>query len=205
MVNACFGKFIENQREQKDIKIVTSRDQAIKLLNSPLTSSYSVVNQNLMIFECIKRKITINRPISIGVSILELSKMIMYAYYFDVLKEAFGSRIKLLYTDTDSFVLELKTDNLLRDLNAISHTLDTSNFIKSGHYLSELYSRQFTSELFYFKSEVGSDEILAFVAIRSKVYTLIRAESGEDPSETIIRILSKLKGVNKDYVNTLGK
>ena len=126
-------------------------------------------------------------------------------YYFDVLKEAFGSRIKLLYTDTDSFVLELKTDNLLRDLNAISHTLDTSNFIKSRHYLSELYSRQFTSELFYFKSEEGSDEILAFVAIRSKVYTLIRAESGEDPSETIIRILSKLKGVNKDYVNTLGK
>ena len=43
------------------------------------------------------------------------------------------------------------------------------------------------------------------MAIRSKVYTLIRAESGEDPSETIIRILSKLKGVNKDYVNTLGK
>lgn len=205
MVNACFGKFIENQRDQKDIKIVTSKDQAIKLLNSPLTSSYSVVNQNLMIFECTKRKITINRPISIGVSILELSKMIMYAYYFDVLKEAFGSRIKLLYTDTDSFVLELKSDDLLRDLNAIRHTLDTSNFIKSGHYLSELYSRQFTSELFYFKSEVGSDEILAFVAIRSKVYTLIRAESGEDPSETIIRILSKLKGVNKDYVNTLGK
>ena len=155
-----------------------------------------------MIFECIKRKITINRPISIGVSILELSKMIMYSYYFDVLKKAFGSRIK---TDTDSFVLELKSDDLLRDLNAIRHTLDTSNFIKSGHYLSELYSRQFTSELFYFKSEVGSDEILAFVAIRSKVYTLIRAESGEDPSETIIRILSKLKGVNKDYVNTLGK
>ena len=205
MVNACFGKFIENQRDQKDIKIVTSKDQAIKLLNSPLTSSYSVVNQNLMIFECIKRKITINRPISIGVSILELSKMIMYSYYFDVLKKAFGSRIKLLYTDTDSFVLELKSDDLLRDLNAIRHTLDTSNFIKSGHYLSELYSRQFTSELFYFKSEVGSDEILAFVAIRSKVYTLIRAESGEDPSETIIRILSKLKGVNKDYVNTLGK
>ena len=204
MVNACFGKFIENQRDQKDIKIVTSKDQAIKMLNSPLTSSYSVVNQNLMIFECIKRKITINRPISIGVSILELSKMIMYSYYFDVLKKAFGSRIKLLYTDTDSFVLELKSDDLLRDLNAIRHTLDTSNFIKSGHYLSELYSRQFASELFYFKSEVGSDEILAFVAIRSKVYTLIRAESGEDPSETIIRILSKLKGVNKNYVDTLG-
>ena len=125
MVNACFGKFIENQRDQKDIKIVTSKDQAIKLLNSPLTSSYSVVNQNLMIFECIKRKITRNRPISIGVSILELSKMIMYAYYFDVLKKVFGGRIKLLYTDTDSFVLELKSDDLLRDLKAIFYALSS--------------------------------------------------------------------------------
>ena len=204
MVNACFGKFIENQRTQRDIKIVTTREQALKLLNSPLTTSFTVVNENLMIFESIKRKIVINRPILIGVSILELSKMIMYQYYFKVLKEAFTNRIKLLYTDTDSFVVELKTDDLLRDLKTISHTLDTSNFQRKGHYLSELFSTKNISKLFYFKSEVGADEILAFIAIRAKVYTLIRAENGDGVGETIIKILSKLKGVNKDYVNTLG-
>ena len=59
-------------------------------------------------------------------------------------------------------------------------------------------------EVHYFKSEVDADEILAFIAIRAKVYTLIRAENGDGVGETIIKILSKLKGVNKDYVNTLG-
>ena len=97
MVNASIGKFIENQRTQRDIKIVTTREQALKLLNSPLTTSFTVVNENLMIFESIKRKIVINRPISNGVSILELSKMIMYQYHFKVLKEAFTNRIKGTY------------------------------------------------------------------------------------------------------------
>ena len=130
--------------------------------------------------------------------------MIMYQYYFKVLKEAFTNRIKLLYTDTDSFIVELQTDDLLRDLKTIRHTLDTSNFQRKNHYLSELYSTKNISKLFYFKSEVGADEILAFIAIRAKVYTLIRAENGDELDETIIKILSKLKGVNRDYVNTLG-
>ena len=63
-----------------------------------------------------KRKIVLNRPIQIGVTILEISKLIMYTYYFDVLKSSFGSRIKLLYTDTDSYIVELTSRNLLEDL-----------------------------------------------------------------------------------------
>ena len=70
----------------------------MKYIASPLTTSYAVVNKNMMIFEMKKRKIVLNRPIQIGVTILEISKLIMYTYYFDVLKSSFGSRIKLLYT-----------------------------------------------------------------------------------------------------------
>ena len=83
----------------------------------------------------------------------------------------------MIYTDTDSFVLELRTRDLFNNLQSISQTLDTSNFPQTGHYLSDLFTSDKSLELFYFKSEVGVDEIVAFIAIRAKVYSLISISS----------------------------
>ena len=126
----------------------------------------------------------------------------MFSYYHNILKKTFGDRVKLIYTDTNSFVLELRTRDLFNNLRSISHTLDTSNFPKTGHYLSDLFNSDKSSELFYFKSEVGVDEIVAFVSIRAKVYSLISISSknGQD----FIEILNKLKGVNRASVEALG-
>jgi hypothetical protein len=99
-------------------------------------------------------------------------------------------------------VIELRTRDLHADLKAISHTLDTSNFPEENHYLSELFTNDNNSELFYFKSEVGADEIVAFVALRAKVYSLISIT--EKDGKKIIEILSKLKGVNKNAVDAIG-
>ena len=78
-----------------------------------------------MIFDQKKKKVVLNRPIQLGVTILEYAKLIMFSYYHDILKKIFGARISLLHTDTDSFVLELWTRDLLKDLESIAHTLDT--------------------------------------------------------------------------------
>ena len=196
------GKFIENQRKQSDIKYIQNGPQALSMLNSPYTRGYTIVSETLMIFEQTKKKITLDRPIQIGITILELAKLCMFTYYHNVLKRSFSDRVKLLYTDTDSFVLELRTRDLLADLKAISHTLDTSNFPKENHYLSELHTNDNNSELFYFYSEVGADEIVAFVALRAKVYSLISIT--EKNGRKIIKILNKLKGVNRSSVETIG-
>ena len=127
-MNAVYGKFIENQRNQSDIKYVQNGPEALSLLNSPYTKGYSIVSEKLIIFEQQKKKITLTRPIQIGVTILEFATLTMFTYYHNVLKQTFGDRVKLLYTDTDSFVVELRTRDLHADLKAISHTLDTSNF-----------------------------------------------------------------------------
>ena len=202
-MNSVFGKFIENQKNQTEIRYVQNGAEALTHLNSPYTKGYSVINESLIIFEQQKKKVVLDRPVQIGVTILEYAKLVMFSYYHNVLKKSFGDRVKLLYTDTDSFVIELRTRDLYADLSVISHTLDTSNFPRENHYLSGLFTNDYNSELFYFKSEVGGDDIIAFIALRAKVYSLIRV--GEKRGEMIIEILNKLKGVNRDAVETIGK
>ena len=198
-----YGKFIENQKKQTEIRYVQNGAEALTYLNSPYTKGYSIVNESLIIFEQTKKRVVLDRPIQIGVTILEYAKLVMFSYYHNVLKKSFGDRVKLLYTDTDSFVIELRTRDLYADLSVISHTLDTSNFPKENHYLSGLFTNDNNSELFYFKSGVGGDNIVAFIALRAKVYSLIRV--GEKRGEMLIEILNKLKGVNRDAVETIGK
>ena len=202
-MNSVYGKFIENQKNQTEIRYVQNGAEALTYLNSPYTKGYSIVNESLIIFEQTKKRVVLDRPIQIGVTILEYAKLVMFSYFHNVLKKSFGDRVKLLYTDTDSFVIELRTRDLYADLSAISHTLDTSNFPKENHYLSGLFTNDNNSELFYFKSEVGGDNIVAFIALRAKVYSLIRV--GEKRGEMLIEILNKLKGVNRDAVETIGK
>ena len=201
-MNSVFGKFIENQKDQTEIRYVQNSAEALTHLNSPYTKGYSVINESLIIFEQQKKKVVLDRPVQIGVTILEYAKLVMFSYYHNVLKKSFGDRVKLLYTDTDSFVIELRTRDLYADLSVISHTLDTSNFPRENHYLSGLFTNDYNSELFYFKSEVGGDDIIAFIALRAKVYSLIRV--GEKRGEMIIEILNKLKGVNRDAVERIG-
>ena len=201
-MNSVYGKFIENQKSQTEIRYVQNSAQALSYLNSPYTKGYTIVNESLIIFEQTKKKVVLDRPIQIGVTILEYAKLVMFGYYHNVIKKCFGERVKLLYSDTDSFVIELRTRDLYEDLNAISHTLDTSNFPKENHYLSGLYTNDNNSQLFYFKSEVGADDIIAFVVLRAKVYSLIRV--GEKRGEMLIEILNKLKGVNRGAVETIG-
>ena len=132
-MNSVYGKFIENQRTQTDVVYVQNGAEALSYLNSPYTKGYTVVNETLMIFEQQKRSVVLSRPIKIGVTILEFAKLVTFNYYHNILKKSFGDRVKLLYTDTDSFVIELRTRNLYADLSVISHTLDTSNFTKENH------------------------------------------------------------------------
>ena len=166
-MNAVYGTFIENQRQQSEIKYVQNGHEAL------------LIKEGLMVFEQRKKTIGLPRPIQLGFAILEFAKMVMFSYYHDVLKKTYGKRIRLIYTDTDSFVLELWTRDLLVDLTSIAHTLDTSNFPKTGHFLSPLFTSANTAELFYFKSEVGRDEIVAFAAVIAKVYSLISSSTGE--------------------------
>ena len=78
-----------------------------------------------------KANVKMNKPIYLGMSILDISKIIMYEFWYDYIKPKYGDRAKLCYTDTDSFAVYIKTEDFFEDISDdddVKRWFDTSNF-----------------------------------------------------------------------------
>ena len=73
----------------------------------------------------------LNKPIYIGVCILELSKLHVYQYFYDVMKKKYDDKIKLFYTDTDSFIFQIETEALYNGFGDMKGHMDFSGYGKS--------------------------------------------------------------------------
>ena len=107
MNNAVFGKTMENIKKQRDIKLVTIDKKRNKLVSEP---NYHMINvsEDLSIIEMNKMRVKMNKPIYLGLSILDISKILMYEFWYDYMKPKYGNRVKLCYMDTDSFIMSIK-------------------------------------------------------------------------------------------------
>ena len=106
MNNAVYGKTMENVRNHMDFELVNKQERIQKCINNPNYKSRHVINENLVGVEKYKTILKLDKPIYLGMSILDISKHYMYSFYYDVLKNKYKENIRLLYTDTDSYVLE---------------------------------------------------------------------------------------------------
>ena len=113
MNNAVFGKTMENIRKHKDIKLVTIDKKRNKLVSEPNYHTINYISEDLSIIEMNKTRVKMNKPIYLGLSILDISKILMYKFWYDYMKPKYGNRVKLCYTDTDSFITSIKTSDLL--------------------------------------------------------------------------------------------
>ena len=127
---AVFGKTMENVRKHQDIKLVKTYHRRNKLVPEPNYHTMKLNNDNLAIIEMRKVKIKMNKPIYLGLSILDISKITMYEFWYDYVKNKYDSRGNLCYMDTDSFVINIKTKDFYKDIAMdIKERFDTSNFI----------------------------------------------------------------------------
>ena len=113
-------------------------------------------------------KIMLNKPIAVGFVILELSKLIMYEFYYDVMKHKYGDKCSLLFTDTDSLCMAIQTDDWHGDMQTEIDYFDTSNFER--HH--KLFCNKNHRVLGKFKSETGSLQPVEFVCLQAKMYSL---------------------------------
>ena len=109
MNNAVYGKTMEDVRGRVYFELVDTPQRMENVLNAPTLKHRHILNEHLVGVETIKPVMKLNEPIYIGVCILELSKLHMYQYYYDVMKKKYDDQIKLLYTDTDSFIFHIET------------------------------------------------------------------------------------------------
>ena len=110
MNNSVFGKTMENLRKHRDIKLVTTDEKRNKLVSEPNYHTTKRFSENLLAIEMKKTKVKMNKPVYLGMSILDISKMLMYKFWYDYIKPKYEKKAKLCYTDTDSIIIHIITE-----------------------------------------------------------------------------------------------
>ena len=116
MNNFVFRKTMKNVRKHRDIKLVTTEEKRIKLVSKANYHRTKHFSKNLLAIEMKKTKVKMTKPVYVGMSILDISKTLMYQFWYDYVKPKYKDKAKLCYMDTDSFVMNIFTEDFLRTL-----------------------------------------------------------------------------------------
>ena len=201
MNNAVYGKTMENVREHINFELVDTPERYAKCVNNPTFKNRRIINESLVGVEKLRETVKLNKPIYVGMSILDLSKLHMYSFYYDVLKEKYQENIRLIYTDTDSFVLHIKTEDVYDDFKEIKNEMDFSGYDKSH----KCYDNTNKKVLGKFKDECDGKIITHFIGLKPKSYAfkIHKEKKEEKKSKGIVKHKVKNELSYKSYEKTL--
>ena len=170
MNNAVFGKTMENVRKHRDIKLVKSNKKRNKLVSEPNFHTMKLIDNNLAIIEMRKVTVKMNKPIYLGLAILDISKITMYEFWYDYVKIKYEDKARLCYMDTDSFVVNIITKDFYKDIaENVEERFDTSNYTFDRPLPTGVNKKV----IVLMKNELGDDIITEFEALRPKAYSYI--------------------------------
>ena len=115
-INSIYDKTGQNDRKHRDIRLVTTEAKRNKFASEPNYHSTKCISKNLLVMEMKKNEVKVNKPIYLGQAISDLSKTLIYEFWYDYLKPMYGDKIRLCYIDTDSFIMHIKTDDFINIL-----------------------------------------------------------------------------------------
>ena len=177
MNNSVFGKTMENIRKHRGIKLVTTNKRRSKLVSEPNYHTINYISEDLSIIEMNKTKVKMNKPIYLGLSILEISEILMYEFWYDYMKPKYNDNVKLCYMDTDGFIINIKTEDFYKDIsNDVGKRSDTSNY-EVDRPLSTGKNKKVIGLM---KDELGGRFITEFVTLRPKTYSYLTDDYKED-------------------------
>ena len=184
--NTFYGKTMENVRNRLKIKFVKKDDyrQIIKQKSKLTFNGIHKSFENCVSYTLKQNEILMDKPMYLGFSVLELSKLLRYETYYDIIQAYFGQKnLHLHYVDTDAFVLSLNTKDIIRDLKNLEDIFDFNNLEKSH----ELFSNRNKKVISKFKIETPKIIWIDEFVLRSKMYAF---KCGDDSKK-------KLKGISK--------
>ena len=166
MNNSAFGKTMENH---KDMKLVTSDKKYLRYVMKPNFSNGFPFFKHLLAVEMGKTEIKMNKPMHLGQTLLDLSKRLMYEFHCDYMRPKYGSKVRLCYMDTDSFVYEIETEDFYRDIEKdVKKRFDTSGYSRDDKRPLPIGENK--KEISLMKHELGGKIMTEFVALRAKMY-----------------------------------
>lgn len=196
MNNSVFGKTMENIEKHLDVKLKNRWENrfrspgAADLIARPNFHSFSIFTDQCVAIQMNRTKLLYNKPIYVGFSVLDISKLIMYSFHYDVMKPVYRENLSLLYTDTDSLVYEIQVEDVYEEIKKNINFFDTSDYPTNNQYNIPLVNNKIMGKM---KDENNGKIFLEFVGLRSKMYS-IKVEN---------KVSNKSKGVNKCVVRKL--
>lgn len=188
---------MENLRLRSDIRLCNNWEGRVggrNLIARPNFKKCNVLDGNLVSIELRKSHILMNRPIVTGMVILELSKILMYEFLYKYLKPKYGKNVQVVYTDTDSFILEVKTVDVYAD---IRNKPDIDMFDTWDYPVDNIFGikRHNNKTIGKFKDELKGVIATEVVGLRSKCYAL--RSMNKDVKKNVMK---RAKGVKKNVL-----
>ena len=178
MNNSVFRKTMENVRNHRDIKLVTSDKRRKRLVSEPNYHSHKKFSEHLMAIEMKKIRVKMAKPLYLGMSILDISKTLMYEFWYDYIKPKYGDRAKLCYMDTVSFIIYVRTEDFYEDIaNDVERQFDTSNYDKNDKRPLQIGKNK--KVIGFFKDELGGKIMKEFCALTGKTYAYLKDDDSK--------------------------
>ncbi|XP_031784108.1 uncharacterized protein LOC116417093 [Nasonia vitripennis] len=171
MNNAVFDKTMENIRKRVTVKLMSKYDGRYGVeaqISKPNFHSISIFNDNLVAIQLNKTDILMNKPIYVGLVVLDLSKTLMYDFHYNYIRQMYKDNCKLLYTDTHSFIYAVKCDDFYEDMKKNIHKFDTSDYPADNVFNMPCVNKKVVGLM---KDECNGQILTEFVELRSKMYS----------------------------------
>jgi hypothetical protein len=160
---------MENIRKRVNIRLVTNEVQLKRLTAKPSFHAFQPFSENLLGVHMKKVNLRLCKPIYVGFSVLDISKLVMYKFHYEEMKPRYGDKIRLCFTDTDSLLYEVKTDDIFKDMQSMIHLFDTSDYQKD-HPCYSTTNKKVPGKM---KDEMNGKQIREFIGLRSKMYSVL--------------------------------
>ena len=188
MNKSVFGKMMENIRKHRNIKLLANREAYLKAVMKTNFKSGVLFGENLMGCEMGKINVVMNKPVYPGQAILDLSKIVMYEFHYNYMKQKYPDGLTLCCIDTDSLIYSIETDDFYKDIaDDIKDRFDTSGYNPNWPLPVGLNKKV----IGLIKEELGGEIMTEFVTVRPKMYAY---KTGESESK-------KCKGIKKCVVH----
>ena len=206
MNNSVFGKTIENIRKRLNVILIDNKALAYKLSSKPNFDRSTIFDENLIACHMKKTEVYFNKPIYVGQAILDLSKTLMFDFHYNYIKEKFGDKDELLFTDTDSLMYLIQTEDFYQDINKHNkRKFDTSDYPEK--HPSGIKTGINKKVIGKFKDEAAGKQITHFVGLCPKLYSYKVKDNAEDNTEDSTEDNTednsetcKAKGVKKNVI-----